>query len=190
MRAIALRMIVTLTVVAILAGLALARSYQYAHPLIEANKLKELKEAIFVVLPGAERYDEIQVGKTTVYRGMDVAGSLIGYAFIASGGGFQGKLKIMIGIGSELIALTGIRVLESLETPGLGAKITEAPFESQFSGLEISPPVQYVKNRRPDEPKAPNEIDAITGATISSKAVVHIINTAASAVVPALKSGG
>ena len=68
--------------------------------------------------------------------------------------------------------LLGIEVIESSETPGLGAKINEDSFKGQFRGLGILAPIQYTKG----DVVAKNQIKAITGATISSKAVVNIIN--------------
>ena len=62
-----------------------------------------------------------------------------------------------------------------METPGLGNRIAEPKFEDQFKGLEITPRVEYIKNRKPEKP---NQIQAITGATISSDAVVKNINNA------------
>jgi electron transport complex protein RnfG len=65
-------------------------------------------------------------------------------------------------------------VLESRETPGLGDKIyKDAEFVSNFSALSIEPEIVTVKKNTRERP---NEVDAITGATISSKAVVRIIN--------------
>jgi electron transport complex protein RnfG len=64
-------------------------------------------------------------------------------------------------------------VLEQLETPGLGAEIDGEKFVSQFRGLATRPPISYVKGKAPEKD---NEVQAITGATISSKAVVDIIN--------------
>ena len=67
----------------------------------------------------------------------------------------------------------GLEVLEQVETPGLGTKVTEEPFTSQFVNLNVNPEITWVKGIKPQNP---NEIQAITGATISSKAIVRIIN--------------
>ena len=67
-----------------------------------------------------------------------------------------------------------LEILEQVETPGLGTKVTETPFTDQFKQLKTSPLINWVKGV---EPENPNEIQAITGATISSKAVVAIINS-------------
>ena len=82
---------------------------------------------------------------------------------------------MMIGINTELDKVEGIKILEQIETPGLGTKIGEEFFTDQFKDLSASGDIVAVKGA---EPANPNEIQAITGATISSKAVVRIINEA------------
>jgi len=69
--------------------------------------------------------------------------------------------------------MVGIEILESQETPGLGQEIASESFKSQFNGLKTSPDITYVKNEKPSKP---NEVEAITGATISSRAVCAILN--------------
>ena len=64
-------------------------------------------------------------------------------------------------------------MLEQVETPGLGGRIGEDVFQDQFKGIKTEPAVEYVKNQ---EPETDNQIQAITGATISSRSVVKIIN--------------
>ena len=95
----------------------------------------------------------------------------LGYAFIAQGQGYQGKIKMLAVSDPRLTVLKGIEVIESVETPGLGAKIQEHPFKDQFSGLAVAP-IECVKTT----PQHPGQIKAITGATISSRAVVAILN--------------
>ena len=60
-----------------------------------------------------------------------------------------------------------------METPGLGTKVTETEFKNQFNGLQCETEVDWIKGVAPSEP---NEIQAVTGATISSKSVVQIVN--------------
>jgi Na+-translocating ferredoxin:NAD+ oxidoreductase subunit G len=184
------QMFAVLIGVGLFSSVVLSASYKLTKPLIEQHKLEQLKESIFEVLPKAETYEEVSTEQLQVYKGLDEQGQPVGYAFVAKGSGFQGTIRMIVGIDQELDTLLGMRVLEQVETPGLGAKIAqETPkkdFYEQFTKLELDvddaepgpPPeeedfVTYVKNEVPDEP---NEIQAITGATISSKAVVEIIN--------------
>jgi electron transport complex protein RnfG len=92
----------------------------------------------------------------------------------AAGPGFQDTIAILYGFkpGDKLVV--GMEVLESRETPGLGDKIyKDAEWVAGFSALSVEPEIFAVKK---GTKSSANEIDAITGATISSKAVVRIIN--------------
>ncbi len=166
----AIRMILVLVVVGLISGGALVSVYNYASPLIEKNKEKELKDALNKVLPEVVDYKEIEANR--LYEGRGKRNRLVGYAFIAEGNGYQGKIKIIAGIDPGLKELKGIEVLESSETPGLGAEITKEPFKSQFRGLSVVPDVTFTKGAVSEK----NEIQAITGATISTRSVVKILN--------------
>ncbi len=178
------KMVLNLVVIGVLSGIILSGVFHAADPLIQANREKELKEAIFLVLPEAKDYRTVEktIGKEkfTVYIGVDAAGEPVGVAFKADGGGFQGNIAIMVGMGLDYLKLKGIKVLEQLETPGLGNRISEPAFEGQFKGVDVKPKIEYIKNRKPEKP---NQIQAITGATISSNAVVTNINNAIAKVV-------
>ncbi|MBI5970902.1 MAG: FMN-binding protein [Deltaproteobacteria bacterium] len=173
------KMFLNLVIIGAVSGAILAVVFGYADPLIQANKEKELKEAIFVVLPEAKDYrlHEKTIGKEkfTVYEGVDAGGNPVGVAFKADGGGFQGNIGVMVGLNLDYLRLKGIKILDQVETPGLGNRIGEPAFEGQFKNVEITPKVEYIKNRKPEKP---NQIKAITGATISSDAVVKNINNA------------
>lgn len=179
-----LKMFLNLIVIGALSGVILSGVFGVADPLIQANREKELKEAIFLVLPEAKGFKVLEktVGqeKLIVYKGIDEAGKPVGLAFKADGGGFQGNIGIMVGLGSDYLKLKGIEILEQLETPGLGDRIREPKFKDQFKGLEVKPKIEYIKYRKPEKP---NQIQAITGATISSNAVIVNINRAVEKVV-------
>lgn len=178
------KMFLNLVVIGALSGVILSGVFGVADPMIKANKEKELKEAIFVVLPGAKDFKVLEktVGpeKLIVYKGIDENGQPVGVAFKADGGGFQGNIGLMVGLETDFLKLKAIEVLEQLETPGLGDKIRAPQFKDQFKGLEVKPRVEYIKYRKPEKP---NQIQAITGATISSEAVVKNINRAVEKVV-------
>jgi len=168
-----IRMIAVLTVIGLMAGLVLALVFRYADPLITDNLKKETENAIFQIFSDAKSYSKEKEKDESVFKVKDAEGKLLGYAFLAAGDGYQGKIKMMAGIKPDLETLAGIEILESQETPGLGQEITTAKFKQQFNGLEVYPEIEYVKNKKPDKP---NEIEAITGATISSRSVVSILN--------------
>jgi electron transport complex protein RnfG len=167
------RMIVVLTVIALISGGILALVYQWSLPKIIENQIREADAAVYKVLPDIKYYRKVVKDDLTYFKGFDSKGRWIGTAVLCKGNGYQGEIKIMVGMNADLSKFTGMTVLEQVETPGLGAKIAEKKFENQFRGLAAKPPIEYVKDKVPEKP---NQIQAITGATISSRAVVNIIN--------------
>ena len=176
------RMIVVLTVLTMIAGGLLSYWDGITAPRIEAYRLEQLKLAIAEVLPPHEKYDEISSEGMILYVGKnDTEPDPVGVAFEAVGNGFQGKISIMVGISMDFQTINAIKILEQLETPGLGTKIVVDPsnkqdpywFPNQFKNLTSAPMIEVIKNAQPSKP---NEIQAITGATISSQAIATIIN--------------
>lgn len=167
------KMILILTLFACVSGGVLSVVYLFSSPMIEANILKEQREAVFLVVPGVKKYTEKKIDDFVYYECRDESGSVNGFAFLAQGNGYQGVIKIMVGVTPDISKITGIKVLEQVETPGLGGRISEKEFQEQFRGISTEPVIEYVKNKKPSKP---NEIQAITGATISSRSVVSIIN--------------
>ncbi len=125
------------------------------------------------MVPDAKDYEEKKSGEITYFECSNGSGSVVGIALPVQGNGYQGVIKIMVGLTPDLDSITGIKVLEQVETPGLGGRIGEVSFQDQFKGIRTEPAVEYVKNQAPENN---NQIQAITGATISSRSVVKIIN--------------
>ena len=180
------QMIVVMTVIGVLSSVVLAASDMLTKGMIAKNQQKALEAAIFNVLPGAKTYEEMGTETFKAYKGVNDQNALVGYAFIAEGPGFHGTIRMMVGIDPEFKALFGMDILEQVETPGLGGNISTEKFKQQFSGLALAVDgvtsasgdgnasyISYVKNIAPQKP---GEIQAITGATISSKAVVNTLN--------------
>ena len=182
-----LRLVLTLAIAGLISGIAIIAIYESTLPTITANKARELREAVFKVLPGVSQMQPLvyrdeqlvvaqEPGKDepVVYGGYDEQGNFVGYAMPGAGPGFQDTIGLLYGFEPEKRLVIGMEVLESRETPGLGDKIyKDAVFVAGFSALSTEPEIVAVKK---GTKSAPNEIDAITGATISSKAVVRIIN--------------
>ena len=176
------RMIVVLTALTMIAGGLLSYWDGFTGPRIKAYKLEQLKQAIAEVLPAHEKYEEVPAEGMVLYIGVNSTDSEpVGIAFEAVGNGFQGKISIMVGVSVDFQTINAIKILEQLETPGLGTKIVIDPsnkkdpfwFPNQFKNLLSAPTIEVVKNKQPSKP---NEIQAITGATISSKAIATILN--------------
>ncbi|MDJ0863546.1 MAG: FMN-binding protein [Gammaproteobacteria bacterium] len=181
------RLVTTLSLAGLLSGLIIVAVYEATLPTITAYKAKVLREAVFKVLPGIDSLrrlayrDNRLVAVATeskdqdaVFGGYDANGKLVGFAIPSAGPGFQDTIRLLYGYLPGRRKVVGMEILESRETPGLGDKIyKDADFVANFQDLSIDPEIVTVKKGRRS---APNEVDAITGATISSKAVVRIIN--------------
>jgi Na+-translocating ferredoxin:NAD+ oxidoreductase subunit G len=168
-----IHMILTLSILGIIAGGSLALVNGWSAPLIAANQKAETERAIFLVQPQGKTYQKVENTPLEVYKVFEEGENLIGYSLVYDGNGFQGKIKLIAGVTPELDKITALEILDQVETPGLGTKVTEDPFKDQFKELSTQPKINWVKGT---PPAAPNEIQAITGATISSKAIVEIMN--------------
>lgn len=139
------------------------------------------KAANRVVIQAFERrVKAIEVKQQTLYVGYGEGGKQItGYAFPVGGAGFWGPVYGMVSVDPEASRIMGIAFYRHSETPGLGARITETWFTQQFAGLPIFPvegdkKIFFLKPAGPG--KGPNELDAITGATGTSRAVEAFVN--------------
>jgi len=103
-------------------------------------------------------------------------GTPIGYGFVATGTGYHGEISILVALDDEA-KVKSIVILAQDETPGVGSKITEAAFTSQFEGVMIDD-VRLTQDN--------GKIDGVTGATISSAAVVDAVRNTATEKVKAL----
>ncbi len=160
-----------LTLVASVCGFSLAFVFSLAEEKIEKNQKAYIERAIYNICKDCRRVEEKKKGKKIVYR-LYGAKNFIGYGYLVSGQGYQGKIKVFVVVDKNLEKLLGIEIIESSETPGLGAKINESFFKNQFRNLSLVVPLECVKRKREKD----NEIEAITSATISSRAVVNIVN--------------
>jgi len=185
----ALRLIVAMGLAGFLSGMALVGAYLAATPQIQRNQAEDLRRAVFKVLPEVQSFEAftlengvLRPGQDSpgesqgeaVYQGRDANGDAVGFAIPASGPGFQDRIHLLFGFDPEQKLIVGMEVLQSRETPGLGDKIIfDGHFKSNFLALRIEPELVAVK--KGSKTKA-NEVDCISGATISSKAVVQILN--------------
>lgn len=186
-----LRIVLTLCVAGILAGLLLVVVYQLTQPRIHAYKAEQLKLAVEQVLQQPASYrtlyridgaltEDLPTGAIaretpTVYQGYDTEGVSIGFALVYGKPAFQDIVRVIFGYDPVSRKMLGMKVLESKETPGLGDKIElDLDWVGQFTRAEV--PLIPVK---PGSGSGDlHEVDMITGATISSKAVIEIINEA------------
>ncbi len=186
------RLIATLGIAGFFSGLILVSAFLYTRPIIEQNRMEALQEAIFQVLPGVTRFETlelrdgqlVEIGEEKeeappgdaprqIYAGYNEQGGLVGFAISSEEPGYQDLIVALFGYDPEEEEVIGLEILESKETPGLGDKIMKDPeFKANFEALEVEPQIRVVPK---GEKEKPNQIEAITGATISSKAVGRLV---------------
>jgi len=183
------RLITTLAVAGALAGLLIVGVFQWAQPQILEHRALVLSDAIQSVLGGPDHYrtlfvsdgrlvaeppagvDTIQAEK--VYLGYDEQDRPLGYAIVGAQPGFQDVIQLIFGYDAGADRVLGMQILESKETPGLGDKIfKDEAFVAAFVG--VAAPIRGVKEGAGHG--GDDEVDMITGATISSRTVIDIIN--------------
>ncbi len=199
------RLLATLGTAGAVAGLLIVLAHQWAEPRIQAHRAEVLRSAIHEVLGAPDRYRTLYVldgalvdappaGVDTaaldrVYAGFDGTGGLVGFAITGAEPGFQDVIRLIFGYDPRTERVLGMKVLESKETPGLGDKIEkDSAFVAGFRGAEA--PLRGVKA---GAGRDGHDVDMITGATISSRTVIGIINHRLDALRPVLgthASGG
>lgn len=181
-------------VLAVCFGGLLAGVQLHLGPRIEQNKINETLKAVPELVLGRSlaqkmatenqnlditprKVDVDKAGRKIHYKIYAAAyqGDIRGWVAKTTGQGYADKIELLVGFDPRMRTITGLFVLDQKETPGLGNKIITEKWRRQFLGKEIATPLVAVKGQA----DAANEIDAITGATVSSKSVVQIINTAA-----------
>ena len=174
-----------------IAGLLIVMAYQATLPRIERHKSDVERAAVLEVLEAPSSFDTLYLyegalvkrlpagtstkGVEKVYLGHDAAGRRVGFALSGTANGFQDPVTVMFGYDPAAHAIIAMKVLSNKETPGLGNKIeSDSAFLSGFVGAAT--PLEGVKKDRGKS--KPNDVVMITGATISSRAVIRIINDA------------
>ncbi|MBS3765734.1 RnfABCDGE type electron transport complex subunit G [Candidatus Bipolaricaulota bacterium] len=176
-------MVVVLVLVATVSAGVLGFVNVTTRPIIEANEARKLRESVLnsvkVDYTSENLEDKFtsemetkEIDGREVFFRYDESGDLSAVAFRMSGSGFQGPIQGIISLKPDLETIVGVEILSQQETPGLGARITEDWFLDQFNEKKVRPELRIVKGGS----EGPNEVDAITGATRTSKSVQGIIN--------------
>ncbi len=138
-------------------------------------QIQVLKEAGEIDISTAQEYEVPEGTSVTAVTGYKAADGKRFYAVSASPKGYGGEVSIMVGI-DEKLNVTGVSIIDnSKETPGLGSRVGEPSFYKQFIGKTKN---IIVSKSQPSG----NQIQAVTGATISSRAVTEGVNDAIIAV--------
>lgn len=147
-------------------------------PIAEQQRLANIA-ARTQVLPEAESFDQMDIQSpenyliiTEVFKGTQ-GDNDIGYTIKTIPSGYGGEVEVMVGINING-EITGVDIGNHNETPGLGAKASNDDFKRQYTGKTSDAEINVIKSGTPSE----NEIVAISGATITSKAVTRGVNAA------------
>lgn len=200
-------MIGTLGLVATLCGVLIVSAYQGTLEAVTANKRIALERAVFRVIPGSASMKEFFASPSGVvpadaaeaeggvrfYATYDAAGTLKGVAAEAGAMGYADVVRVLYAYDPARQVVSGFGVVAHRETPGIGDKIIFDPaFLKNFEALDVrlaadgkglANPVRAVKHGSKANPW---EIDAISGATVTSKAVGKGINDSAQRLLPLL----
>lgn len=197
------RMILVLSGIAMLSGFLVVLVAQLTAPVIAENQRIAIEKAVVKVIPGAATHKEfyLEDGKLmtekhkqdsdSIYAGYNAEGKLLGVAAKAAAQGYAGMIYLLYGYDPSCECIRGIKILKMAETPGLGDKIiTDKSFQANFDALDakIDSGNQSLANDivtvKSGTKQHDWEIDAISGATISSVAVGKALNESAQRLMP------
>jgi electron transport complex protein RnfG len=177
-------------VLALVFGIALSTVQAVLGPVIATNKINETKEKVPELLLGRDAGQDIEdqqlhitilpmtvakkgIQKTyNVFEARYADGTLAGWVTKVDGQGYADRIELLLGLNPSAEEITGLYILDQKETPGLGNKIVEQRWRDQFTQKKTQGSLKVVKGGA----KEKDEIDSVSGATISSNSVVDIIN--------------
>jgi electron transport complex protein RnfG len=201
-------MLKTLGIVSTVCGLIIVGAYLGTYDAVQANKRLALEREVFKVLPAAKTMaefvalpeggirpagGEIPAGAVKFYAGYDEKGQIAGIAAEGGAKGYADTVRILFGYQPDCQCVTGFGVVSMRETPGIGDKIlTDADFRASFKALdaklnaEMKTLANEIKAVKHGTKTQEWQIDAIAGATITSRAVGKAINDTAQILLPRL----
>ncbi|MGB9868271.1 MAG: FMN-binding protein [Bacillota bacterium] len=160
------RLAVTLALICGIAAGSLAWVYSVTKPVIDRRAVEEFNASLRAVVPEAQQFEKVELDNKAFYKALK-DGKVVGAAAVAEARGY-GSQPIVLTVGVDSTGkLIGVKVLSHSETPGLGARIETPAFQKQFLGKTASDPLTVGK-----------DIDALSGATISSKAFTSAVKNA------------
>ncbi len=171
----------TLGVICVAATALLASTNAFTRERIAAQTRQELEDSLKEVMSDGKDFQPVIIeNETAYYKVFDDSGKRIGAAFLASAKGYSSEIKTIAGIAADG-KITTIKVMSQAETPGLGSRITEIAgtltvfdfFKGKKRDASLQPWFQAQFNGK--DIRKLDEIKAITGATISSKAVIDSV---------------
>lgn len=168
-----------LLLVTVVASAALSLVNNITKPRIEEQKRLVTERALLAALPTADKnaIEPVTIRDTLKYYigYTDTAKSAIaGYAFVARGAGYSSVIETMVGVDSTG-QIIGIKIMQQVETPGLGTKIEETKYGEDSPWFQRSFIAKHAETVAVKQDKG--EIESVTGATISSRTVANSISS-------------
>ena len=199
----------TLGLIAAICGLIIVSAYQGTYDAVQENKRIAVERAVFKVIPAAKSIVEyaalptggvekigasgtVPAGALKFYAGYDEGGGLAGIAAEGAAKGYADNVRILFAYDLATSSISAFSVVAMRETPGIGDKIlVDKEFLANFPlDATVSADLKALANAivtvKHGSKTKPWEVDAISGATITSRAVGKAINDAAQALVPSV----
>ena len=171
-----IKLTVRLFLITAIAGFVLAFANSFTSPVIKAREKAQYEAALKEVFADADKFETVEEGKLNTIK-IEVAkksDKTVGYVFKTLGkNGYGGDISMLMAVNIENKTIVGFKVLKHSETPGLGSRVTTDEYAKSVVGNKVTE--HLVKNLHPD---ADNDIQAITGTTISVNAVLNGLNAA------------
>ena len=164
------RPVVVLVAICMLAGALLGVVHYVTDPVAQANADRKAQETYAQLVPQAALFEPVDCtveGCTAALEARDASGAVIAHVIVAQSKGYSGQVPIAVAFGTDG-TVTSITTMANDETPGLGTKIANDSYIGQYVGLGA-------------ESITADDIDLISGATISSKAALSAFNIAVTA---------
>jgi len=163
----------------------LATFYHLTHKRVQNYQLVQIKKQVLetfdlpteTVSENYQKYIKMQKRDTITFYEAKRENNVIGYCFPVQGSGLWGTIRALVALDRDMSKIIGFTIVEQNETPGLGARINESWFLDQFKNKQIFSNNEVIKYALipEDEKASKTEIQQITGATASSRAVVNIL---------------
>jgi len=202
-----LPMIRTLGLVSLICGFSVTLAYQWTKPYVEENQRITTERAVRAVLPQAAAQKAFVLGpdgvapagadsppEDTVYVGYDAAGKIVGVAARGASRGYADLVHVMYAYDPACQCINAVRVTKMNETPGLGdAVVKDAAFQKNFEALDarVNGDGTVLANRivtvKHGTKREAWQIDAISGSTVTSKAIGRGLDQSAQRLVPRIQ---
>lgn len=172
-----LRMVLVLTVIAMVSAGVLSQVYSVTSVIIAENQAREMESSVYDVLANVASLEFIDAD-FVLFAAKDDAGNPIGFAYASEATGYAGAVRVLVGVEADGLSITDVAILGHSETPGLGSRIEEEGFRSQFRGRTASDAITLNQ-----------DIDSIAGATVSARAVAEAVRKNLDAAIAAYEGG-